>query len=183
MSSILEQLISGEAVVVENAENMEPVSEEAIANVTAAALLEAYGEAEIDELIESANNGTVEFSPVEERTIVKLDKKAKKQKAYKMAVYQAAREMKLKEYNQIKTLWEAERELDARIEKKCHNRALQIMRESAKKQKESPVTKIKNIGHDLLTRSQKKTQNALKGTVKMNSNVQNKAKQVANKYA
>lgn len=181
MVSILEQLASG-AVSIEGVMDTEPVTEGAMAAVLAAALEDTCAEEELDELSEQASSGTLTLTPVEERSIVKLDKKAKKQQAYKVALYKAAQEMNLKEFKQLKTLWAAEKELDLVIERKAHNRANQIMRETAKKHKESPIGKIKRAV-DNITRSQERTKKALSGTVKMNHGTQNKASQIARKFS
>lgn len=180
MDDILGQLASGEMTVMESCEDMDPVSENAIASVLAAALEDACNEEELDELTEQAYAGTITLTPVEERSIVKLDKKAKKQQAYKVALYKAADEMNLKQFKQLKTLWAAERELDLIIERKCHTRALQIMRESAKKHKDSPIAKIKKAA-DNITRSQARTKKALSGTVRADHKTQAQAKQTARK--
>lgn len=181
MTNILEQMASGEISVMESLENTDPVTENDMASVLAAAMEETCSEEEKDELIEQVNNGLLTLSPVEERTIVKLDKKAKKQQAYKVALYKAAAEMNIKEFRQLKTLWAAENELELRIEKKCHNRAKQIMRETAKQHKDSPIKQFKK-GSDSITRSQARTKKALSGTVKMNNGTQNQARQVAKRY-
>lgn len=180
--SVLSQIAEGTIAVAESCENFEPVSESTMSAVLAAALEESCNEEELDELAEQANNNLVTLSPVEERSIVKLDKKAKKQHAYRVALYKAAAEMNIKEFKQLKTLWQAEKELDRRIERRCHQRALQIMRETARQHKDSPTPKIKRAA-DSITRSQKKTQQALSGTVKMNARTQSQARQIASKLA
>lgn len=179
--SVLDQMVSGDVYVAESYENNEPVTESAMSAVLAAALEETCNEEELAELKEQADQGLVTLTPVEERSIVKLDRKAKKQHAYRVALYKAAAEMNLKEFKQLKTLWKAEKELDRRIEKRCHNRAKQIMKETAKKHASSPTPKIKKAA-DSITRSQKKTQQALSGTVKLNAKNQNAAKAIAKKY-
>lgn len=181
MLSILEQLATGE-VSVEGVMDTEPVAEGTMAAVLTAALEDTCTEEELDELFEQASNGTITLTPVEERSIVKLDKKAKKQQAYKVALYKAAHEMNLKEFKQLKTLWAAEKELDLIIERKAHNRANQIMRETAKNHKESPIAKIKKAV-DNITRSQERTKKALSGTVKMNHGTQNRAAQIARRFS
>lgn len=177
----LEQLANGEVSVMESYDDTEPVTENTIAAVLAMALEETCNEEELDELVEQANSNLLVLTPVEERSIVKLDKKAKKQQAYKVALYKAADEKNLKEFKQLKTLWAAERELDAIIERKCHARAKQIMNEMMRKSKESSTPKIKKAG-DSITRSQARTKKALSGMVKADHKTQAQAKKIGNKF-
>ena len=91
--SVLNQIAAGAVV-----ESVEPefVSESDMATLLAFALEEVCNDEEIEELKESADSGAVVFTPVEERSIVKLDKKAKKQQTYKVALYQVAKEKLLR---------------------------------------------------------------------------------------
>lgn len=163
--SILDRIASGNMVV----ESVEPeyVSESDMATLMAIALEEVCNEEELEELKESMEAGTI-LTPVEERSIVKLDNKAKKQQAYKAALYMVAKENKDANYEKLVTLWKAERELEARIEKRWHSKATSRMKQlvkEASKSKSDTVKKISNKG-DRLTRSQKMTQKALKGVPK-----------------
>lgn len=106
---------------------------------------------------------------VMERTIVKMDKKAKKQRAYKLAILQCAKEDDNKEYKQLETLWKMEKYIMRRLEKKYAQRARSRMKQTAKKAKGNSgiVNKVKNI----LTRSEKETQKAMTGNNKVPSKV------------
>ena len=170
--SVLNQIAAGAVV-----ESVEPefVSESDMATLLAFALEEVCNDEEIEELKESADSGAVVFTPVEERSIVKLDKKAKKQQTYKVALYQVAKENNDPNYDKLVTLWKAERELEARLEKRWHSKAVSRMKQmanEASKSKSNAVKKIASKG-DGLTRSQKMTQKALKGVPK---DVKNNAK-------
>lgn len=169
--SVLDQIAAGAVV-----ESVEPefVSESDIATLLAFALEETCSDEEIEELKESANYGNL--TAVEERTIVKLDKKAKKQKTYKAALYQVAKENNDPNYERLVTLWKSERILELRLEKKWHAKAVTRMKEMMKassSSKNDTIKKVSNNG-DHLTRSQKMTQKALTSNNKMDS--QTKAK-------
>lgn len=181
--SILNQLASGQGSVMEE---MEPVfvSESDMAALMTAALEDACSDEELDELSEAVNSGNVtDLTPVEERSIVKLDKKAQKQKLYRLALYQVARDANDPFYQKLVTCWEAERMLDDKLEKKYRMKAIAKMKEMQKAAKASKNGKIKKAGAkaDGLTKSQKQTQRALSGGTKYDQNKVNKAKAIANK--
>lgn len=58
-----------------------------------------------------------------ERNIVKLDKKAKLNRAYKTAIFQVAKEKKDPKFKKLVTTWKIERYLEAFLEKKYGNEA------------------------------------------------------------
>lgn len=180
--SILNQLASGQGEVMESIEPV-VVSESDMAALLTAALEDACSDEELEELSESVNTGGVTLTPVEERSIVKLDKKAKKQKLYRLALYQVAKDANDPFYEKLVTCWEAERMLEDRIEKKYHVKAVARMKEMIKASKDSKHPKIKKAHDkaDKLTKSQKQTQRALSGTNKLNQATINKTKAIANK--
>ena len=178
--SVLNQIAAGTVV-----ESVEPefVSESDMATLLAFALEEVCNEEEIEELKESADSGAVMFTPVEERTIVKLDKKAKKQQTYKVALYQVAKENNDPNYDKLVTLWKAERELELRLEKRWHSKATSRMKQmasEASKSKSNTVKKAATKG-DGLTRSQKMTQKALSGSVQKDTKNNAKANSIVKK--
>lgn len=128
-------------------------------------VLEALEEAEDLPAMEATLAG---YDDVMERTIVKLDKFAKKQQAYKTAIYTVARNENDADYKRLVTLWQMEKYITRKLEKKYAMKAKAYMREmkkqsgikaAAAKVKEHPVVKKMISG---LTRSQKETQKAKK---------------------
>lgn len=186
----LQSLISavGENVSVVEDSNviLESVSEDAIAAIITVALESTCSEEELDELEEECSTSdepvteNLAFAPVLERSIVKLDKNAQKQKAYKMAVLQVAKEMDLKEYKQWCTIKKMERVLMNRMEKRCHTKAKAYMREAAKRSKESTKNPIKRVA-SALSRSMQRTQKALKGDNNIPSDLKSKTSAIVNK--
>lgn len=173
--------------IVDDSALLESVSEEALAAIITVALESTCSEEELDELEEECNNSdepvteNVMFAPVLERSIVKLDKAAKKQKAYKMAVLQVAKEMDLKEYKQWCTVKKMERVLMNRMEKRCHTKAKAYMREAAKKANESTKNPIKKVSN-ALSRSMQRTQKALKSNNNIPSDLKSQTQAVVNKF-
>lgn len=181
--SILKQLASGQGSVMEELEPV-VVSESDMATLLAAALEDACSEDELDELSEGVRSGEItNLTPVEERSIVKLDKKAKKQKLYKMALYQVAKDANDPYYAKLVTCWQAERMLDDKLEKKYRMKAIARMKEMMKEAKNSKNDKVKKAHSraDGLTRSQRQTQRALSGATKYDQSTVNKTKQIASR--
>lgn len=67
---------------------------------------------------------------VTERTIVKMDKKAKLQRALKAATFTIARRKKDVKFKKLLTIWRIERQLEAYLLKKYHNEALRMAKAS-----------------------------------------------------
>lgn len=181
--SILNQLASGQGTVLEELEPV-VVSESDMAALLTAALEDTCSDDELEELKESVAAGQVkDLTPVEERSIVKLDKKARKQQAYRLAIYQVAKEANDPFYEKLLTCWEAERMLDDKLEKKYRMKAIARMKEMLKKTKGSKNAAVKKAhsGAEKLTQSQKQTQRALRGGAKYDQNKVNKVKQLATK--
>ena len=102
------------------------VSEEATQLVAEAAIADTLTDTEIEELVESADvcKDMVSNSIVMERSIVRLDKKAKISRAYKTAVFTIAREKKDPKFKKLLTVWKMERTLEAYLMKKYHAEAM-----------------------------------------------------------
>lgn len=81
---------------------------------------------EISEMTESSEvcNDLVSMGIVTEKTIVRLDKKAKISRAYKTAVFTIAREKKDPKFKKLVTVWRMERALEAYLMKKYHAEAM-----------------------------------------------------------
>lgn len=102
------------------------ISEEATQLVAEAALIDNLSNAELEELVESAEvcKDLVSTGAVMERTIVRLDKKAKISRAYKTAVFTIAREKKDPKFKKLLTVWRLERTIEAELMKKYHTEAM-----------------------------------------------------------
>ena len=102
------------------------VSEEATQLVSEAALADTLTNEELEELTESAEvcKDMVDNGIVMERSIVRLDKKAKISRAYKTAVFTIAREKKDPKFKKLLTVWKMERTLEAYLMKKYHTEAM-----------------------------------------------------------
>ena len=174
------------SVVEDDSVMLESVSEDAIAAIITVALESTCSEEELEELEEECVKGdepvteNVMFAPVLERSIVKLDKTAKKQRAYKMAVLQVAKDMDLKEYKQWCTIKKMERVLMNRMEKRCHTKAKAYMREAAKKAKESSKNPIKKVANSL-SRSMQRTKQALTGNNNIPADLKSQTQAITNK--
>lgn len=187
LQSLISATVGGNVSIVED-DNivLEAVSEDAIAAIITIALENTCSEDELDGLEEECSTSdepvteNLAFAPVLERSIVKLDKNAKKQQAYKMAVLQVAKEMDLKEYKQWCTVKKMERVLMNRMEKRCHTKAKAYMREAAKRSKESTKNPIKKVSN-ALSRSMQRTQKALKGDNNVPSDLRSKTSAIVNK--
>lgn len=137
----------------------------------------ALEDAAVEEMLEnlSADNGESllegtlpDDAVVMERTIVRMDKKAKKQRAYKLAILQCAKEDNNKEYKQLETLWKMEKFIMRRLEKRYAQKARSRMKQTAKKAPSKGIAaRVKNT----LTRSERETKKAMSGNNKIPSQV------------
>lgn len=134
---------------------------------------ESAGEDGVDDILEEmADMTTLEsasiggYDEVMERTIVKLDKRAKKNQLYKTALYTVARNENDPDYKKLVTLWQMEKYINRKLEKRYGTKAKAYMKEmqrqakaraSAPKVKDHPVVKKMISG---LTRSEKETKKA-----------------------
>ena len=102
------------------------ISEEDTQLVAEAMLIDALSNEELHELTEAADvcNDLTSMGIVTEKTIVRLDKKAKISRAYKTAVFTVAREKKDRDFKRLVTIWRMERTLEAKLMKKYHAEAM-----------------------------------------------------------
>jgi len=171
---------------VELGENtFESMTDTDMANILAVAMEEAIVESVTEEMLAPENNGALmegtlpEDKSVLEVSIVRLDKKAKKQKAYKLAILQCAKDAENKDYKKLETLWRMEKFLFRKLEKKYAARARSRMNQTANKASGNhPVVKKAKGG---LTRSQKETQKALAGQTKPPTQIKNQFKTITAK--
>ena len=112
--SNLSSLMQNDSVQVAEPEVFESMTETQMSQI----MMIAMEDVAVEEMMESisADNGqsvlegTIpEDLVVMEKTIVRMDKKAKKQRAYKLAILQCAKDDNNKEYKQLETLWKMEK--------------------------------------------------------------------------
>lgn len=157
-------------------------------------LMVAMEDVAVEEMMESHTNdngasileGTLpEDMVVMEKTIVRMDKKAKKQRAYKLAILQCAKDDGNKEYKQLETLWKMEKYIMRRLEKRYAQKARSRMKQTAKKAGNNGFgAKVKSaLSKPSLTRSQRETQKALAGQNKIPSKVKSQFNSISTKLA
>jgi hypothetical protein len=117
------------------------ISEAAMEGMYVSILSETLNTEEMEDFVsESANyEGVIEA----QKNIVKLNKEAKLQRAYKTAILQCASEDGRKEYKKLRTLWKMEAALFKKLERIYKNKAMarakKAVKELAKKKKTGPV--------------------------------------------
>lgn len=94
--------------------------------ITEAVLCDVLSNDEIHELTETADvcEELKSMGVVTEKTIVRLDKKAKLSRAFKTAVFTIAREKKDPKFKKLLTVWKMERALEAYLMKKYQAEAI-----------------------------------------------------------
>ena len=109
------------------------------------AILDTFSNEEIESLTENTYDlgKAINEDILVERSIVRLDKEAKKNKAYKMAIFQIAKEKGDRDFKKLLTLWKLERFLEAKLEKRYAAQAKQLAKQAMKKSKN---TKSKAVG-------------------------------------
>ena len=109
------------------------------------AILDTFSNEEIEALTENTYDlgKAINEDILVERSIVRLDKEAKKNKAYKMAIFQVAKEKKDRDFRKLLTLWKLERFIEAKLEKRYGAQAKQLAKQAMKKSKNS---KSKAVG-------------------------------------
>ena len=109
------------------------------------AILDTFSSEEIENLTENTYDlgKAINEDILVERSIVRLDKEAKKNKAYKMAIFQIAKEKNDRDFKKLLTLWKLERFIEAKLEKRYSAQAKQLAKQAMKKSKN---TKSKAVG-------------------------------------
>lgn len=153
---MLSELMEATVILTEQDTNiLESMSDEDLSQLMAVTLEEMLGSDGIEEFVaEMANVPGLNY--VEERTIVKLDRTAKKTRNYKMAILQCAKEGNDPNYKKQCTLWKMERFLMRKMEKKWGTKAKARMRTMGEKAKGSKAEPIRKIAPQM-TRAQRDT--------------------------
>ena len=175
---LLDSLIG--SPIIESADDtsvLETMSDDDLSCLLAITLEDTLSPEELDRFVaEMANCPDTTY--VEERTIVKLDKAAKKTRNYKMAILQCAKDGDDPNYKKICTLWKTERYLMRMMEKKWKTKAKARMRTMGSKAKESKASPIKDTLHRL-TRAQRDTEKSK--TVSRDNKLESKSNMVMKK--
>ena len=196
--SNLSSLVQGEGIQIAENVEFESMTESQMADILSVAMEEAVVEG-LSEVIndekESGNavgEGTImegvlpEDAAVMEVSVVRLDKKARKQRAYKLAILQCGKDDDNKDYKKLETIWRMEKFLFRKLEKRYMSRARSRMKQTANKAsgKNGIVTRAKQIlKHGGETRSQKETAKALAGQVKPPTQLKTQFNSIATKLS
>lgn len=173
--SIVGSLIQNGGVTLgETTPQFESMTDADVSGIVCLALQEAMIEGVTDVISDEPNGTLMEGTlpddlPVLEVSVVRLDKKAKKQQAYKLAILQCARDDDNKDYKKLETIWRMEKFIFRKLEKRYAARAKSRMNQAAKKTTGNHpiVAKARQIlkrGGE--TRSEKETKKALAGQTK-----------------
>lgn len=182
MSNLSSLMQNGNVQVAEPAA-FESMTESQMAQIMTVALEDTAVEEMLESLSADGNQSVLEgVAPedlaVMEKTIVRMDKKAKRQRAYKLAILQCAKDDDNKEYKQLETLWKMEKFIMRRLEKRYAQKARSRMKQTAKKASGNGiVAKVKNA----LTRSERETQKAMSGQTKVPSQVKSQFNSISAK--
>lgn len=147
-------LFGKDGEIIDNFEN----ENEASSMVIECALMDTFSSEELNDLLENnmydldkaCNEGVLC-----ERTIVRLDKHAKKTKAEKMAEFQIAKEKNDRDFKKLMTIWKLERFLEEKIHKRYGAQAKTLAKQkmkAAKNSKSKIVGKATAKAHNLLSR-------------------------------
>ena len=119
------------------------ISDSAMESLYLSIVSETLNPEEVEELVSESLNYEGVFEA--QKNIVRLNKQAKFNRAYKTAILQCAAEDKRKEYKKLRTLWKLEAALFKKLERNYANkakaRARVAVKELAKKKKQGPIDK------------------------------------------
>ena len=120
---------------------------EATALIIECAILDTFSNEEIESLTENTYDlgKAINEDILVERSIVRLDKEAKKNRAFKMAVFQVAKEKNDRDFKKLMTLWKLERFLEEKLTKRYFAQAKQLAKETMKKAKNSKSKSIAKV--------------------------------------
>lgn len=119
----------------------ETISTESVSCILEAAMCESFTSEEIADFVADpdATGTAVSEGVLMEKSIVRLDKKAKLQSAYKSALFVIAKENNDRDFKKLVTIWKTERALEAKIEKKYKNEAMRRAKLAMKEAKKSKL--------------------------------------------
>lgn len=116
---------------------LEDVNEVDARIVTESILIDALSADEAESLMEDTayQQDLIHADIVQERTIVKMDKKAKLARGIKAACFTIARRKKDVKFKKLLTIWRIERQLEAYLLKKYRNEATRMAKISLNRKK------------------------------------------------
>lgn len=132
----------------------EEISTESVNYIMEAFVTENFTEDELSMFLENQTevDDALRNNILMEKTIVRLDKKAKLSKATKMAVFEIAKEKNDPKFKKLLTVWKMERFLENHLEKKYGNeaarRAKKAVANSAKKSNGTLIKKVAERAKD-----------------------------------
>ena len=120
---------------------------EAEAMIKESAMLDTFSNEELESLTENTYDlgKAVNEDILVERSIVRLDKEAKKSRAFKMAVFQTAKEKGDRDFKKLMTLWKLERFIEEKLTKRYMAPAKSKAKEAMKKAKNTKSKVIAKI--------------------------------------
>lgn len=138
-------MIFGSVGTETNLNDLEPTME-STQYINEMIMIEGLNEEELEEFLEDGEEveEAITSGFLQERTIVRLDKKAKLSKARKMAIFTIAKEKNDPKFKKLVKVWKMERFLEAFLEKKYGNEAMRRAKKSvasAKKSKSGIINK------------------------------------------
>lgn len=115
-----------------------------------AAMLESLTHDEIEDFVAdpSATSVAVTEGVLLEKSIVRLDKKAKLQNYYKAAIFTIAREKNDRDFKKLMTIWKTERALEAKLEKKYSTEAMRRANQAMKDAKKIKLPVFNKVAKD-----------------------------------
>ncbi|MDD3172160.1 MAG: hypothetical protein PHF63_00575 [Herbinix sp.] len=139
----------------------EDISLESAGLITSAILMESLSADEIDMFVNDASlvEAAINEQIVTEKTIVRLDKSAKLNRAFKSALFTVAKEKKDPLYKKLVKVWKMERFLEAKIEKKYQAEATRRAKIMVKNLKKSKVKTIAKAGVNAASKTIEKVLN------------------------
>lgn len=127
-------------------DEFEVVSEADLADIVAVAIMESCSPEQISALLESPElSSDIKAGIVTERTIVKLDKQAKKNKYKALAIFQVAKEKGDKDYKKLVKLWKLENILEKKLIKKYTSQGEKRAREAMKTAGKAKSKQVKAV--------------------------------------
>ena len=120
----------GRTSTLENSNEILSAEDESL--IMEAALLEGLSCEELEAFLENSSdvNDAIRMDIVQERSIVRLDKKAKISRAWMTSVFAIARKKKDKKFKKLQTLWKMEAAIEKYLIKRYGNEAMRVAKKS-----------------------------------------------------
>ena len=154
---------------IDNSNVSEEPTMESTALINEAILMEGLNVDELEELLESAHelNDLIDNEVVMERSVIRLDEKAKLSQAYMASLFTIAREKGDKQFKKLMTVWRIERNIEEYLKKRygveATRRAKQL-RNTARASKSNLMKKASTKASSQLGNKFKKTHKKISGT-------------------